>query len=318
MSRFAAVPAEVLEDGALSSSAKLAYTCLCLHRGQDGRAWPSLSRLQRLSSLSRHTVIRALAELEVRGYIHRTRRTGAAGPRSTLYEIPALGSATGALPSATGALPSAAGALPSAAGALPSATGALPSATGALGVVPRVHWGSATGAPEQNQGTNKFEQTISPSDGSASVEDPSPTGSAEIPQHRPKDSSEGKTHGPLFEEVRGAWNLMAAENALPQVRSISDSRKRKLLARIKQDKRREDIAWWKKLFAVVAEDGFYCGRLTGRDGRSWTIDFDWLLASEGNLEKIVTRAEKRWLQAQKEESPGTCPFETIPDEEVPA
>lgn len=119
-----------------------------------------------------------------------------------------------------------------------------------------------------------------------------------------------------MEEVCAAWNSMALENQLPQVRSLSDSRKRKLAARIKQDKRREDLSWWKKLFAIVAEDDFYCGRLTGRDGRAWTIDFDWMLASEGNIEKVVVRSEKRWLQAQKEESQGTSPWVPVEPEEV--
>ena len=65
----------------------LALRCILLalaeHADEEGRCWPSLTRLAALTEADRRTVTRGLAELEARGLVARERRQG----KGTVYTL---------------------------------------------------------------------------------------------------------------------------------------------------------------------------------------------------------------------------------------
>jgi DNA-binding transcriptional MocR family regulator len=67
-------------------TAKLVLLALADHADSNGLCWPSISRIEQRTGLSRSSVIRALADLEERRLIARTRR----GPTSNSYTLPSV------------------------------------------------------------------------------------------------------------------------------------------------------------------------------------------------------------------------------------
>jgi len=67
-------------------SCKLVLLALADHADKHGLCWPSIARIEQRTSLSRSSVIRALAQLEKLRLIVRTRR----GPTSNSYLLPSV------------------------------------------------------------------------------------------------------------------------------------------------------------------------------------------------------------------------------------
>lgn len=81
-----AAVAWAFEQRLANPSAKLVLLALADHADGNGMCWPSLARLEQRTSLSRSSVIRALADLESRRLIVRTRR----GQTSNCYHLPSV------------------------------------------------------------------------------------------------------------------------------------------------------------------------------------------------------------------------------------
>lgn len=86
MSRFAKVPEEVLTDSRLDAYSKMILVALYLHADSEGRAFPSINTITRLSGMAKGTVARRLSQLEKLGYLTRRKRKDKAGDYDrTLY-----------------------------------------------------------------------------------------------------------------------------------------------------------------------------------------------------------------------------------------
>jgi hypothetical protein len=79
-----------------------------------------------------------------------------------------------------------------------------------------------------------------------------------------------------YQEVADAYNELCP--SLPSVKNLNDSRRRAIKARLKTF----GINGLKDAFVLAEESDF----LTGRIGRGWTANFDWLM-KETNLTKVV-------------------------------
>jgi len=93
------------------------------------------------------------------------------------------------------------------------------------------------------------------------------------------DQPEGKSPCPVQEIVKLYHSLCPA---LPQVRILSENRKRKLQARWKSDTKHQTMKFWENYFKYVSESKF----LTGSNERNWTADFEWLV-HEPNFIKVI-------------------------------
>lgn len=71
-----------------------------------------------------------------------------------------------------------------------------------------------------------------------------------------------------------------------QVRIWNDQRKGKLRARWREDAKRQNLEWWRKLFTYIADSKFLTGRTSTKDRAPFLITLDWIVTSE-KLVKII-------------------------------
>jgi hypothetical protein len=64
------------------------------------------------------------------------------------------------------------------------------------------------------------------------------------------------------------------------------TRKTKLRARWREDKKRQSLAWWERLFSYIAESEFLTGKTSTPGRPPFELDLEWII-SPANLVKII-------------------------------
>lgn len=85
-----------------------------------------------------------------------------------------------------------------------------------------------------------------------------------------------------------------SKNMFSKIIKLTDGRKKKLLARI-SEQGEENI---KKAIDIAAESDF----LKGKNGRNWKLDFDWLIANDTNIVKVLEGKYSNNKQESKKEN----------------
>ncbi len=106
-------------------------------------------------------------------------------------------------------------------------------------------------------------------------------------------------HDPA-EAVR-LWNAMAMDHELPQVQRLNDTRRRKVMARLRES---GGIEGWKVALEKVGTSSFLCGD----NDKGWTADFDFLLQASSFTKLMEGGYDRR----RRPEPPRATP---TPDEE---
>lgn len=70
---------------------------------------------------------------------------------------------------------------------------------------------------------------------------------------------------------------------LPKVKIFDDGRRRTVVARWRESKDRQTLAWWAKFFSFVNNK---CPFLTGDNDRKWRANFDFLM-KKANMRKVI-------------------------------
>jgi len=89
------------------------------------------------------------------------------------------------------------------------------------------------------------------------------------------------------DEVVALWNEICSP-PLPEVRKLTDGRRRKIKTRITDESGR-DCEWWRSYFNRIRGTPF----LTGTNDRNWVANFDFAVNSEENVAKILEGAYDR-------------------------
>lgn len=71
-----------------------------------------------------------------------------------------------------------------------------------------------------------------------------------------------------------------------KVRIWNEARRTKLRARWREDKKRQSVEWWRKLFGYIAKSDFLTGRTSSAGRAPFEIDLEWII-TPANLVKIV-------------------------------
>lgn len=79
-----------------------------------------------------------------------------------------------------------------------------------------------------------------------------------------------------YQAIKRLYNTICVD--LPNVRKLSQSRKRHIKARWKE---KPDIKWWERLFKYIQNNDFLAGRRVG-----WRANFDWIM-KQSNFIKII-------------------------------
>lgn len=75
-----------------------------------------------------------------------------------------------------------------------------------------------------------------------------------------------------YDEIVSLFNEILSE--LPEVRFLSESRKKALKSKWHTEEITQHIEWWREYFEFIKESDFLMGRKKGSD---WQCDFDWIL-----------------------------------------
>lgn len=73
---------------------------------------------------------------------------------------------------------------------------------------------------------------------------------------------------------------------LRQVREWNDTRRKLLARRWAESTERQSLDWWREFFGYVRKSRFLMGQTTGRDGRPFDCDLEWLIRPT-NFAKVV-------------------------------
>lgn len=73
---------------------------------------------------------------------------------------------------------------------------------------------------------------------------------------------------------------------LRQVREWNETRRRLLQRRWSEQPERQSVDWWREFFGYVRRSRFLMGQTTGRDGRPFDCDLEWLIRPT-NFAKVV-------------------------------
>jgi hypothetical protein len=80
---------------------------------------------------------------------------------------------------------------------------------------------------------------------------------------------------------------------LPRVKIWTDSRKKTLASRWKEDADRQSLAWWEDYFGIVSKSPFLLGKADTRNGeKPFRADLEWLI----NKANMVKTIEGRYLE----------------------
>lgn len=86
------------------------------------------------------------------------------------------------------------------------------------------------------------------------------------------------------EVIVNLFNTMLPSS--PKCLHLTDSIRKQLATRWREDKKRQSIDWWRDLFTQVNESKFLTGRVESRDGRRFLVDFIWLVNAT-NFAKVL-------------------------------
>jgi hypothetical protein len=76
---------------------------------------------------------------------------------------------------------------------------------------------------------------------------------------------------------------------LPELRRVqtwNETRQRLLGRRWSESSDRQDVEWWRQYFGYVRQSPFLMGKTTGRDGRPFDCDLEWLVSPK-NFAKVI-------------------------------
>ena len=73
--------------------------------------------------------------------------------------------------------------------------------------------------------------------------------------------------------------------ASPQIRDWTKARAAHLQARWREEPKRQNVDWWRRLFGYVAESDFLTGKSATPGRKPFTASLDWLLKPE-NFAKV--------------------------------
>lgn len=101
--------------------------------------------------------------------------------------------------------------------------------------------------------------------------------SSKVSSNKVKSNKEESEPAPI-KKIFNLYNSIV--NSLPSARKLSDSRRRHIKARWKEEK---DIDIFKEVFEKAEKSSF----MRGKNKRNWTANLDWIIKNNSNFNKIL-------------------------------
>jgi hypothetical protein len=78
-----------------------------------------------------------------------------------------------------------------------------------------------------------------------------------------------------------------------RVKAWNNSRRAKLRSRWREDRKRQSLDWWRKLFAYISSSDFLTGRTSNAGRAPFEIDLEWIVTPANFVKIIEGKYEKR-------------------------
>ena len=98
---------------------------------------------------------------------------------------------------------------------------------------------------------------------------------------------ESKKENEILQQMLDIWNeLVQSKLTRGQKAKLTEQRKELLAKRWLEDFN-QDIRAWRYYCEIIANSQFCLGKREGKEGKAWTIDFSWAIASPDNVARIM-------------------------------
>lgn len=127
---------------------------------------------------------------------------------------------------------------------------------------------------------------VSPKDSAKAPSSPSPShlskDKMDIAEPSVQQSSKADDcpHG----EILALWTDVLPEATQPRI--WTETRKKSLRSRWREDETRQELDWWRSFFGYIKQSDFLMGRVSGGSGKPFSIDLEWV-CKESNFVKII-------------------------------
>lgn len=102
-----------------------------------------------------------------------------------------------------------------------------------------------------------------------------------------ESQSESKKENEILQQMLDIWNeLVQSKLTRGQKAKLTEQRKELLAKRWLEDFN-QDIRAWRYYCEIIASSQFCLGKREGKEGKAWTINFSWAIASPDNVARIM-------------------------------
>ncbi len=106
-------------------------------------------------------------------------------------------------------------------------------------------------------------------------------------QSQTESQRESKKENEILQQMLDIWNeLVQSKLTRGQKAKLTEQRKELLAKRWIEDFN-QDIRAWRYYCEIIASSQFCLGKREGKEGKAWTIDFSWAIASPDNVARIM-------------------------------
>lgn len=102
-----------------------------------------------------------------------------------------------------------------------------------------------------------------------------------------ESQSESRQENEILQQMLDIWNeLVQSKLTRGQKAKLTEQRKELLAKRWLEDFN-QDIRAWRYYCEIIASSQFCLGKREGKEGKAWTINFSWAIASSDNVARIM-------------------------------
>ena len=102
-----------------------------------------------------------------------------------------------------------------------------------------------------------------------------------------KQTQQSQTQDHIFQQLLDIWNDEVQNKLTIGQKAILTEQRKVLLGKRWAEDFHQDIRAWRYYCEIIGSSQFCLGKREGKEGKAWTIDFSWAIASSDNVARIM-------------------------------
>ena len=99
--------------------------------------------------------------------------------------------------------------------------------------------------------------------------------------------SENHSHNQILEQMLDIWNAEVQSKLTTGQKAILTPKRKAQMAERWLEDFRQDMRAWRYYCEIIGASNFCLGKREGKEGKAWTIDLSWAIASSDNVARIM-------------------------------